>query len=122
MKKIIDNDTGEIIEVEEGNELVERKLFEVGAIDEKTYEFLEQYLTIHEQYEIFKYKLLQAMKENGIKSWKNDYFTATVKEESIQKRVDSERLKEDGLYEKYLKLIPVKESLMIKFKEKNNER
>lgn len=122
MKKIIDEATGEIIEVEEGNELVERKLFEVGAIDEQTYEFLEHYLTIQEQYEIFKYKLLQAMKENGIKSWKNDYFTATVKEESIQKRVDSERLKEDGIYEKYLKLIPVKESLMIKFKEKNNER
>ena len=122
MKKIIDEATGEIIEVEEGNELVEKKLFEVGAIDERTYEFLEQYLTIQEQYETFKYKLMQAMKENNIKSWKNDYFTATVKEESIQKRVDNERLKKDGLYEKYLKIIPIKESLMIKFKERNNER
>ena len=118
MKKIIDEKTGKIIEVEEPNELVEKKLYEIGAIDEATFEFLEQYLTYQEQYEIFKFKLMTAMKENGIKSWKNDYFTATLKEEGLMKRVDNDRLKEDGLYEKYLKLIPVKESLTIKFKEK----
>ena len=118
MKKIVDEKTGEILEVEEGNELVEKKLYEVGAIDEHFYDFMEQYLTIQEQYEVFRHKLLKAMKENNIKSWKNDYFTATVKEESVQKRVDTERLKEAGLYEQYLKLVPVKESLMIKFKEK----
>lgn len=118
MKKIIDENTGEIIEVDEANELAEKKLYEIGAIDEATYDFLEQYLTFQEQYEVFKYKLMKAMKDNNIKSWKNDYFTATIKEESYQKRVDNDRLKNDGLYEKYLKLVPVKESLMIKFKEK----
>lgn len=119
MKTIIDEKTGEILEIEETNELVERKLFEVGAVDENTYEFLENYLTIQQQYEIFKFKLMEAMKNNNIKSWKNNYFTATVKEESVQKRVDTDRLKEAGLYEKYLKLVPVKESLVIKFKERN---
>ena len=117
MKKIVDENTGEILEVEDSNELVEQKLYEVGAIDKETNDFIERYLTIQEQYEIFRHKLLKAMKENNIKSWKNNYFTATVKEESVQKRVDTERLKEAGLYEKYLKLVPVKESLMIKFKE-----
>lgn len=118
MKQIVDELTGEILEVEDSNELVEKKLYEVGAIDEHFYEFMEQYLTINELYEIFRFNLTKAMKENNIKSWKNDYFTATLKEESIQKRVDTERLKEAGLYEKFLKLVPVKESLMIKFKER----
>ena len=117
MKKIIDEITGEVIEVEETNDIAERKLFEVGAIDEATFDFLEQYQTYQEQYEIFKYKLMKAMKDNGIKSWKNDYFTATFKEESVQKKVDKDRLIDDGLYNKYLKLVPVKESLMIKFKK-----
>ena len=117
MKKIIDNDTGEIIEVPEKNEVVEKKLFELGAIDEETYEFLEKFQTIQEQFEIFKYKLQKAMAEHNIKSWKNDYFTATFKPETYTKRVDVERLKEDGLYEKYLKLSPVKESLQIRFKK-----
>lgn len=117
MKQIIDNETGEVIDVEEANEIAERKLYEVGAIDEATFDFLEQYQTYQEQYEIFKYKLMIAMKENGIKSWKNDYFTVSYKEESVQKRLDNERLKDDGLYDKYLKLVPVKESLMIKFRK-----
>lgn len=122
MKKIIDSDTGEILNVEEENELVEKKLFEVGAIDEYTMDFIEQYLTVVEKYEMFKHVLYQAMKENNIKTWKNDYFTASIKDESIQKRVDNDRLKADGLYEKYLKLVPVKESLQIKMKGNKNGR
>ena len=118
MKTIVDQKTGEIIEVEEANEIAERKLYEVGVLSEQVIEMINQYQRYKEEFEMFKYKLQQAMKENGIKSWKTDDFTATLKEESIQKRVDNDRLKEDGLYEKYLKLVPVKESLMIKFKEK----
>lgn len=117
MKKIIDNETGEVIEVEESNDLVERKLFEVGAIDEATFDFLEQYLTIQEQYEIFRYKLEEAFKKNNIKKWENNYFIVNFQEESTQKRVDTDRLKEDGIYDKYLKLVPVKERITIKFKK-----
>ena len=117
MKQIIDNETGEIVEVAESNELAEQKLYEVGAIDKETFEFLESFLYYQERYETFKYTLEQAMKDNGIKTWKNDYFTATVKDDSIQKRVDTERLKEDGLYDKYLKLVSVKGGLQIKFRK-----
>lgn len=116
MKTIV-NENGEVLEVEETNEIAERKLYEVGAIDKNTFDFINDYIEVSERYEIFKEKLLKAMKDNGIKSWKNDYFTATVKEESIQKRVDTDRLKEDGLYESYLKLVPTKESLQIRFKK-----
>ena len=118
LKTIVNAETGEIEEVETENEIAERTLTEVGAIDKETYEVLESYLYYKEQVETFKFKLEKAMRENGIKSWKNDYFTATLKDEYMQKRVDADRLKDDGLYEKYLKLVPVKASLQIKFKEK----
>lgn len=119
MKSIIDNETGEIIEVETENEIAERKLYEVGAIDKETYEMLENYKYYQEQYETFKYTLEKAMRENGIKKWDNDYFTATVKEDSTQKRVDVDRLKEDGLYDNYLKLVYSKGGLQIRFKKGN---
>lgn len=117
MKTIIDAETGELIEVEEANELVEKKLYEVGAIDKETFEMLVSYQYYREQYEEFIYELKKAFKDNGIKKWETDDFTATYREESLQKRIDTERLKEDGLYEKYLKLVPVKDSLQIKFKK-----
>ena len=116
MKQIIDELTGEVIEVEESNEIAERKLYEVGAITDDTADFIEQYLAAKEQYEMFLHILEKAMLDNNIKSWNNDQFIATIRNESLQKRVDTERLKQDGLYEKYLKLVPVKQSLSIKFK------
>lgn len=117
MKTIIDSNTGELIEVEESNEIAERKLVEVGAITQDTYEMLASFKYYQDQYELFKHNLEKAMIENGIKKWDNEYFIATVREESMQKRVDTERLKDEGIYEKYLKLVPVKGGLTIKFKK-----
>ena len=118
MKTVIDENTGEIVEVEDENEIAERTLTEVGAIDKYTYDFLEQYLTYEEQFEMFRYQLEKAMRENGIKSWKNDYFTATVKDESTQLRVDTQKLKEAGLYDQFTKVVAVKGGLQIRFKDK----
>lgn len=117
MKTIIDNATGELIEVEEKNEIAERTLVEAGVITQETYEMLASFKYYQDQYELFKHQLMKAMKDNNIKSWKNEYFTATIKDETLRKSVDVERLKEDGLYDNYLKLSPVKESIQIKFKE-----
>lgn len=122
MKQVIDAETGEIIEVEESNEIATKKLYEVGAINEDTADFIEEYLTIKEKFEMFQYILKKAMVENNIKTWSNDLFTASIRSEGMQTRVDIERLKEDGLYDKYLKLIPVKESISIRFKGRKNER
>ena len=119
MKTIIDEETGEIVEVEEQNEIATRIMNEVGLLDKETYEILDSFLYYKEQYEMFRYKLEKAMDENNIKKWENDYFTATMKNDSLQKRVDVDRLKEDGLYEKYLKLVPSKGGLQIKFKKGN---
>jgi len=113
----VNEETGEVYEVNE-NQLVEQKLMEVGAIDKHTYDLMEEYLTIKDKFETVKFKLEKAMKENGIKKWDNDYFTATCRNSSYQKRVDTDALKRDGLYDKYSQIVKVKGSLSIEFKEK----
>ena len=118
MKTIVDAETGEILEVETENEIAERVLTEAVHIDHETFEIISSLLYYQEQFDIFKMKLEEAMKSNGIKKWDNDYFTATIRADSVQKRVDTERLKKDGLYEQYIKLIPQKGGLAIRFKEK----
>lgn len=117
MKNIIDYETGEVIQVEESNEIAERKLVEAGVITQDTYEMLASLKYYQDQFELFRYELEKAMRENGIKKWETDYFSVSLKEDSMQKRVDTERLKEDGQYEKYLKLVPVKGGLVIRFKK-----
>ena len=117
MKQIVDNETGEIIEVKDDNEQTTELLTNAGVLDKEVYEIIDSMLYYQDQFEIIKGKLEDAMRENGIKKWDNDYFTATVKEDYLQKRVDTERLKKDGLYKKYLKLVPTKGSLSIKFKK-----
>lgn len=116
MKQVIDADTGEVIAVETENEVAERILVESGALTQSTYEELESYLYYKERFETIKYLIEKAMKENGIKKWETDEFSFTTTEDTIQKRVDTDRLKEDGLYEKYLKLVPVKGSIRFNLK------
>ena len=116
MKTIID-ENGEVVEVETENEIAERKLYEVGAIDQKTFEEIEMYLYYEDRYKTIKYKIEEAMKANGIKKWDNDYFVATIKDGSMQNRPDVEKMKADGIYNDYTKLIPVKGGLQIRFKD-----
>lgn len=117
MKTIIKDDTGEVIEVEEDNEIVTRKLYEVGAIDEYTMQFLTEFKEMEERYKYFRMMLEKAMIKNGIKSWKTDDFVATITDETTKKQVDIDRLKKDDLYHKYLELIPIKKHLTIKFRK-----
>ena len=122
MKTIIDSETGEILEVEETYEIVQRELNEVGVNYEEYFDKLIQYKALKEQMEIWEHKHRQPIQEifekHNIKSLSTEYGSISLIEESVQKRVDTERLKQDGQYEKYLKLVPVKAHLMIKVKEK----
>ena len=121
MKQIIDNDTGEVIEVEETFDLVEKELNEVGVNYEEYFDKQIQLKTLKEQMEIWEQKhrdsIQKIFEKYNIKSLKTEYGTISYVEDSIQKRVDNDRLKQDGLYERYLKLVPVKAHLMIKAKE-----
>lgn len=121
MKQIIDNDTGEVIEVEETHDLVIKELNEVGINYEEYFDKQIQLKTLKEQMEIWEQKhrdsIQKVFEKYNIKSLKTEYGTISYVEDSTQKRVDNDRLKQDGLYEKYLKLVPVKAHLMIKAKE-----
>ena len=125
MKTIIDQNTGEIIEVEETYEIVQRELNEVGVNYEEYFDKLIQYKALKEQMEIWEYKHRQPIQEifekHNIKSLSTERGSISLIKEGVQKRVDTERLKEDGQYEKYLKLVPVKTHLMIKVKDKYND-
>ncbi|MBQ0112051.1 MAG: hypothetical protein KBT03_02880 [Bacteroidales bacterium] len=123
MKTIVNSETGEIIEIEETNEIVEKKLNEIVSLDDvlDAIEMLETYEQKLNMYKAqLKEPLIKLFKENGIKTFKNDYLTISYVESTLQKRVDNERLKQDGLYEKYLKLVPVSEQIRITKKGKND--
>ena len=63
-----------------------------------------------------KEDLLNAMESNGIKSWDNDYFKVTYKAPSTRKAIDSNKLKEQGLYDMFVKESPVKSSVVMTWK------
>ena len=122
MKQIIDEETGEIKEVEETYDLVAKEMS--ALITDDFIEKLEMLEALEQQVEMYKTehkeKIKEVFKKYGIKSFKNDYITITYVEATMQKRVDNQRLKDDGIYEKYLKLVPVKESIRITKKGKND--
>ena len=122
MKKIVNQETGEIEEVEETYELVAKEINPL--ITDEFLEKLEMLEALEQQIEMFKTEhkeqIKEVFKKYDIKSFKNDYITITYVPETMQKRVDNQRLKDDGIYENYLKFVPVKESIRITKKGKND--
>jgi hypothetical protein len=63
-----------------------------------------------------KEAVLKAMEDNGIKSFENDFVKITYKAPTTRKSIDSNALKEQGLYESFLKESPVKSSVVMTWK------
>ena len=61
-----------------------------------------------------KEQLLTAMEANGIKKWQTDRLTITYKAAYTSPKVDTAKLKKDGLYDQYTKESQVKSSIQIK--------
>lgn len=61
-------------------------------------------------------ELLEAMKNNGVKSFENDEIRITYVDAFDRTTVDTKALKEDGLYENYTKTSKVAESVKIEWK------
>lgn len=122
MKTIIDQETGELIEVEETYELVAKELNDLGVDYENYFEKQIEFKAKKDELDRWEHSNREVIKKifekYGIKSLKTSGGSISYIEESMQKRVDIERLKQDGIYEKYLKLIPTKAHLMIKAREK----
>ncbi len=65
--------------------------------------------------------LKSAMNKNGITSFKSDYLSVSRTADSMTETVNEERMKADGVFEKYRMFIPKKGSYRVNFKkEKNN--
>lgn len=122
MKTIIDQETGEVIEVEEKQELVAKEMN--ALITDDFVEQLEQLDYLEQQIKMFKTKNKEKIKEifkkYNIKSFKNDYITITYVDGGMKKALDIERLKDDGVYDKYVMLKPYEEQIRITKKGKND--
>ena len=85
--------TGEVIQVEDPNQVAERKLTEVGAIDSNTFNFLNDYREMCERYDIFRNSLKTAMEENFIKKWETNEVSFSVTPEGTRQAFDTDRAK-----------------------------
>ena len=63
-----------------------------------------------------KSELLEAMKNNGVKSFENDEIRITYVDSFERTTVDTKALKEDGLYDSYAKKSTVAESVKLEWK------
>ena len=100
----------ELIKIENGaitlHEEVEMKL-KAFQVEKARMEMLEKEI---------KEAMLQAMEQNGIKSYESDNVRITYKAPTTRKTVDTAALKEQGLYEAFTKESPVKASVSITWK------
>lgn len=63
-----------------------------------------------------KEALLKAMQENGVKSFENNFVKVTYKAPYVKKTVDTKALKDQGLYESFVKESHCKASVSISWK------
>lgn len=122
MKTIIDELTGELIEVEDKNELVAKEMN--ALITDDLIEQLEQLDYLEYQIKQFKAsnkeKIKEIFKKYNIKSFKNDYITISYVDAGLKKQLDTQKLKDDGLYEKYIVMRPYEDQVRITKKGKND--
>lgn len=69
------------------------------------------------QLEGFKEALKQAMEANSIKKFENDDVAVTYIAPTKRRSVDTAAMKEQGIYDSFIKEIPVKASVKVSFKE-----
>ena len=101
----------ELVKVENGSIVLAQEVedtLRAFQVEKAKKEMLEKQL---------KNALLNAMEENGIKSFKNENVTITYKEATTRKTVDTQALKEQGLYDSFVKESPVKSSVVITWRD-----
>jgi hypothetical protein len=64
-----------------------------------------------------KEAMLKAMEENGVKSYESDNVRITYKAPTVRSTVDTQALKEQGLYDSFVKTSSVKASVSITWKD-----
>ena len=69
------------------------------------------------QLDVIKDAMLDAMEKNNCKKYENDSVRITYKAPAVRKVIDTNALKEQGLYEAFCKDSPTKASIVMAFKE-----
>jgi len=96
---------------------VENGIIEVAAATmQKLYDFQVMKKEMEKTEKKIKEEILKAMEANGIKSFENDMVRITYKDSYTKKAVDTEALKEQGLYESFTKESTVKASVVMTWK------
>lgn len=92
--------------------------------DEKAVELMRKYQAINlklvkakMEMDEFKAAMKDAMEKNGVKHFENSFVSITYVPETIRKVIDSKALKEQGLYDSFVKESKVKSSLKVSFKD-----
>lgn len=121
MKTYIDSETGELVEVQEEQELALQELKDKGIVTQQYLEDLENLKLLKEKCEYYEMMNKEALKEIFVKynitSIKSDNLTITYRKEHMTTKVDTKKLKDDGLYDKYTYLAPTKDSISFKLKD-----
>ena len=137
MAEFIDAVTGEIIEREDPNAIITKRLYELGVVTDQTFELFRHQRDVNEQADMARYAIKKAMIENGFKKWSNNLFSCSVTPEGTRQTFDSDRakemtlmdfrnllmmlsddfLKETSVYDYFQKVSYVKDKLNFRFKE-----
>lgn len=79
-----------------------------------------QFKTAKDELDAFRMFYLQKMRNENLTKQENDDVSVTIKEAYESCSVDTEKLKADGLYDKYTKKKSVDASLVVKIKKRIN--
>lgn len=89
-------------------------------LNEDVSNHLKELYKVKAEYDVLLDKVKNSMKEvmetNMIKSFENDFLKITYVAPTERVSVDTKKLKDDGLYDKYLKTSEVKSSIKVMFK------
>lgn len=114
--EVVNKLTGEIYDIPE-TDLVEKNKQEVAKMfNDSVLDMYYQIQGLEEQKKQFEFKLMEEMKKYNIKSIDNEYFTLTYIGEHETTRVDTEKLKQAGIYDEFTKKSKTKESIRVKVK------
>ncbi len=100
----------ELVKVQDGHITVAEEVMK------KLHDFQVKKAEMDLQEKEIKQAMLKAMEDNDIKSFENDFVKITYKAPTTQK-IDTEALKEQDLYDMFLKETPVKSSVMLTWKK-----
>lgn len=102
----------ELVKVEDGKIVVAQEFTKAYA------EFQKQALEMDLKVKEVKEKLKQAMEDNGVLNYEDDFIKVIYKKAYTKSSVDTKRLKEDlpDIYEEYSKITNVSSSISVETK------